>query len=109
MKYSNERSDERRVSEPVQVYLRPRERDRLARLTTKLDATKSDVLRRGLEALENQLFDPERHPALDIIGIASTSDAPPIDVARSHDEYLAAAEIASWPATPRRRARWGGE
>lgn len=109
MKYSNEHSDERRVSEPVQVYLRPRERDRLARLTSKLETTKSDVLRRGLEALENQLSDPERHPALAIIGIVSASDSPPIDVARSHDEYLAAAEIASWPANPRRRARHDSE
>src|SRR5512135_3403816 len=41
-----------RVGEPVQVYLDPADRDRLERLAAQLDATKSDVLRRGLAALE---------------------------------------------------------
>ena len=43
---------ERRVAEPVQVYLDRADRARLDRLTERLDATKSDVLRRGLEALD---------------------------------------------------------
>ncbi len=101
MKYDHDKSKGRRVAEPVQVYLRPRERDRLERLTARLDTTKSDVLRRGLEALENQLFDPGSHPALEIIGIASTADCPGVDVARAHDEYLAASEIDSWRDAPR--------
>jgi hypothetical protein len=42
----------RRVAEPVQVYLDPADRARLERLAGRLGATKSDVLRRGLEALE---------------------------------------------------------
>lgn len=41
-----------RVSEPVQVYLERADLDRLERLTTLLEATKSDVLRRGLETLD---------------------------------------------------------
>jgi hypothetical protein len=41
-----------RVAEPVQVYLDAADRARLERLTARLDATKSDVLRRGLEALD---------------------------------------------------------
>jgi hypothetical protein len=41
-----------RVAEPVQVYLAPPDRERLERLASSLGATKSDVLRRGLEALE---------------------------------------------------------
>ena len=41
-----------RVSEPVQVYLTEPDRERLDRLAEQLDATKSDVLRRGLAALE---------------------------------------------------------
>jgi hypothetical protein len=45
-------TSERRVAEPVQVYLDPADRARLDRLTERLDATKSDVLRRGLEALD---------------------------------------------------------
>ncbi len=105
MKYSNERSAGRRVAEPVQVYLRPAEQDRLERLTAKLDTTKSDVLRRGLEALEGQLSDPERHPVLGIIGMVSTAHAPGVDVARGHDVYLAATEAASWAS--RRRVRGG--
>lgn len=43
-----------RVAEPVQVYLGLADRERLERLAGKLGATKSDVLRRGLEALEAQ-------------------------------------------------------
>lgn len=105
MKYSNDRSAGRRVAEPVQVYLRPTERDRLERLTAKLDTTKSDVLRRGLEALESQLVDPERHPVLEIIGMVSTAHDPGVDIARAHDEYLAATEAASW--SRRRRVRRG--
>ena len=42
-----------RVAEPVQVYLDAPELSRLERLAELLDATKSDVLRRGLEALES--------------------------------------------------------
>jgi len=36
----------------VQVYLNPADQHRLERLTDLLETTKSDVLRRGLEALE---------------------------------------------------------
>ncbi len=112
MKYSHEKESQRRVAEPVQVYLRPNEKDRLERLTLKLDTTKSDVLRRGLEALESQLSDPELHPALSIIGIVSTGDepcGPEIDVAREHDEYLATAEIASWSGHPQQPDEHGSE
>jgi hypothetical protein len=47
-----------RVAEPVQVYLERPDRERLQRLASHLDATKSDVLRRGLEALEALLRRP---------------------------------------------------
>jgi len=77
--------------EPAQVYLDASEQRRLERLTTELDTTKSDVLRRGLEALEREVFDPEHHPALQIIGIAGAEQGPEgeFDVAREHDRYLA--------------------
>ncbi len=42
-----------RVSEPVQVYLGRAQREQLERLAAQLGATKSDVLRRGLDALES--------------------------------------------------------
>ena len=80
----------KRAREPVQVYLGAPEQERLERLTEELDTTKSDVLRRGLEALERELFDPERHPALQIIGIAGVEQGRDggFDVAREHDRYL---------------------
>ena len=90
----------RRVAEPVQVYLRPAEKDRLDRLTARLDTSKSDILRRGLEALERQISDPEHHPALGIIGIVSVPDDPELDVARDHDEVLADCEVDSWLGPP---------
>lgn len=94
MKERHESDPRRRphgVSEPVQVYLAPRDRERLDRLTGDLGATKSDVLRRGLEALERQLMDPEHHPALQVIGIAGEEADREVgyDVAREHDRYLA--------------------
>ena len=55
MKPHHERKRTRRVAEPVQVYLDRAERERLERLAARLEVTKSDVLRRGLEALESQL------------------------------------------------------
>ena len=92
----------RRVAEPVQVYLRPTEKECLDRLAARLETTKSDVLRRGLEELERQISDPEHHPALRIIGIVSVADGPEVGVARDHDDVLADCEIASWPGPPPR-------
>ena len=93
MNYNHEdaKRQPKRVREPVQVYLGAPEQERLERLTEELDTTKSDILRRGLEALERELFDPERHPALRIIGIAGVEQGREsgFDVAREHDRYLA--------------------
>ena len=106
MSYSHDKSPKRRVAEPVQVYLRPTEKERLDRLTEELDTTKSDVLRRGLKALELQMSDPEHHPVLKIIGMVSVPDDDlGIDVAREHDEYLAATEIASWSDSSKERGK----
>ena len=96
MNYDHEHNKRpaKRVREPAQVYLDVPDQDRLERLTEELDTTKSDVLRRGLEALERELFDPEHHPALQIIGIAGVDRGPEcdLDVAREHDRYLAGLE-----------------
>jgi hypothetical protein len=56
MNKRHDRSKQRRsrVAEPVQVYLDPPDRERLERLAARLEATKSDVLRQGLVALELQ-------------------------------------------------------
>jgi Arc/MetJ-type ribon-helix-helix transcriptional regulator len=96
-----------RVAEPVQVYLERADRDRLERLAGQLGATKSDVLRRGLAALERHLRDPATHPALRLIAIAERETAPPTkyDVAHQHDRALADGETAAWRQRGKPRAR----
>ena len=96
------------VSEPLQVYLDGAQRRRLEQMAGQLGLSKSDVVRRGLEALERQLTDPADHPALRIIGIAAAETAADAgyDVAREHDRYLAESERKSWK-TPRKRKRAG--
>jgi hypothetical protein len=100
MKRTHERKPSR-VAEPVQVYLSPAERARLERLARQLDATKSDVIRQGLEALELRLADPADHPVLRIIALASDTTVKPAayDVAREHDRFLAESEVDSWAKT----------
>jgi hypothetical protein len=96
----------RTVAEPVQVYLEAADRDRLERLARQFDTTKSDILRRGLAAVERELLDPESHPVLRIIGIARAHRTPdPYDVAREHDRAFADDEEARWRQPPRRRGR----
>jgi len=96
MKYNKRKSESPlRVREPVQVYLHPDDQDRLARLTDKLATSKSDVLRRGLEALEREVSDPAAHPALRLVGLGA-SDPAALDAAREHDRALADAEVRSW-------------
>ena len=97
--YHDKPKSAKRVGEPAQVYLTQADQARLERLTAQLGASKSDVLRRGLEALELQHLEPAAHPALRLIGMVdgdSLTDA--VDVAREHDRLLAHDEEASWPA-----------
>lgn len=100
MSYRRRGGRSARVAEPVQVYLQPDEQDRLARLTDRLDTSKSDVLRRGLEALERELADPTAHPVLRLIGIGESARSADhdeaVDPAREHDRVLADAEEGSW-------------
>ncbi len=106
--YDDIQKKPKRVSEPVQVYLSSDDLQRLEWLTSELGATKSDVLRRGLEALERQHADPTRHPALGILalGDSAMAPAPTYDVAREHDRFLAESEEASWqPTSARARGR----
>ena len=104
MKHKRKRPRPGRVREPVQVYLDPDDRARLERLTERLETSKSEALRRGLEALERQLTDPAEHPALRIVGIAGREGAAaqetdpdrPQDAAREHDRVLTDAEESTW-------------
>lgn len=108
MKTSHDKKP-KRVAEPVQVYLDPPDRVRLERLAADLNATKSDVLRRALEALEQQITDPDSHPAIRMIGLAGTHarhSSPPYDVGIEHDRFMAEKEIASWKK-PRKQKRGG--
>ena len=81
---------------PIQVYLVGDERQRLDRLAGHLDASKSDVIRRGLLALERELLSPSEHPALRLIGLADSEVRGGVDAARTHDQVLTDAEEASW-------------
>jgi len=105
MKYDPATPKPPRVSEPVQVYLHRPDQDRLKRLTERLGTNKSDVLRRGLEALERQVTDPADHPVLRIIGLGSSevqsnTELPgTMDPAREHDRVLADSEVESWSGT----------
>jgi hypothetical protein len=94
MTQHHERPKVRRVAEPVQVYLVATDRTRLDRLSGLLGATKSDVLRRGLQSLERELLDPEEHPALRVVGLAEAVSEPEgsYDVAR--ERHLADVEDA---------------
>lgn len=93
------------MSEPLQVYLDAAQRRRLEQMAGQLGLSKSDVVRRGLEALERQLSDPADHPALRIIGIATseTTANPGYDVALEHDRYLAESEQKSWKLARKRK------
>lgn len=51
-----------RVAEPVQVYLAGPDLDRLSRLAASSGLSKSDVLRRGLAALEAQVSTVAEEP-----------------------------------------------
>jgi hypothetical protein len=96
------------VSEPIQVYLEPAQRRRLDELASELGLTKSDVVRRGIEALDRQMTDPSEHPALRIIGLAEGHSPSDIgyDAGREHDRFLADSEEKSWkPAARGRRGR----
>lgn len=89
-----------RVREPVQVYLDRDDQERLDRLTHRLDTSKSDVLRRGLAALEQQVTNPSEHPALRIVGLVRAGpDDAAYDIAREHDRFLAETEEALWTAS----------
>jgi Arc/MetJ-type ribon-helix-helix transcriptional regulator len=101
MKHSHEPGKGRRVAEPVQVYLEPADRQRLERLTGRLGATKSDVLRRGLQALEAQTAAAQAAPAerLPLPTFAGRGLQPGVDL----DDSAALLELMDRedPAAPR--------
>ena len=101
----------RHVSEPapVQAYLTRDDYALLDRLVGQLGTSKSDVIRRGIHAVERELADPARHPALRLIGLAERElkGVAEVDVAREHDTYLAGSEEKSWRKPKSGRCRRG--
>lgn len=76
-----ERRRPSRVGEPVQVYLDTEDRERLERLTAQLDATKSDVLRRGLALLDvTSRRVPPKVPAVPLPTFAGQGLQPGVDL-----------------------------
>lgn len=91
-------------STPIQVYLAPKQRARLDRLAEQLDTSRSDILRRGIRALEREITNPDSHPTLRLIGLSDgTEHGREYDVAAEHDRFLAESEEGTW-STPRREA-----
>jgi Arc/MetJ-type ribon-helix-helix transcriptional regulator len=101
----------KKVSEPspVQVYLDRDEHERLDRLAQQLDTTKSEVLRRGVRALERQIMSPGAHPALRLIGLSGgeRAESLPYDEAVEHDRFLAESEEQSWQSRTSKGRRRG--
>ena len=101
-------------SKPIQVYLAPKQRARLDRLAEQLDTSKSDILRRGIMALEREITNPDAHPALRLIGLSHGAEhGTEYDVAAEHDRFLADTEQEAWsapakkPTSPRKRGSHG--
>lgn len=78
-----------RVREQAVVYLSARERDLLERLAEETGLSRTELFRRGLHRLADELL-TQRRPgsSLDyLVGIAEDTDAP-ADLAERHDHYL---------------------
>jgi len=77
-----------RTKKPVQVYLDERRAALLARLSRALAVSQSDVLRRGIDLLAEEMLPPEDDPLLQLVGMAGTETDSPGDLAARHDDYL---------------------
>ncbi len=95
-----------RVGEPVQVYLAVSDSERLHALAKQLGASKSDVLRQGLAALEREVSNPDRNPLLRLIGVIKSDTSisnDGRDLAREHDAFLSDALESSKKARAAQR------
>ena len=86
------------VREPVQVYLAPDDRDLLNRLVDETGLSKAEILRRGVRS-----FAREHRVTSPMLKFAMEGDAEvwPADVAKDHDDVLA----ASYRASPKKKRR----
>ena len=73
---------------PVQVYLGSRHLNILDTLVKKLNVSKAEALRRGLESLAREVVPMEEDPAWQLIGLAGEDADLPEDWSVQHDRYL---------------------
>ncbi|HDQ71725.1 MAG TPA: hypothetical protein ENN19_06465 [Chloroflexi bacterium] len=73
---------------PVQVYLGPRHQSILERIVEKLDISKAEALRQGLESLAREVVPAEEDPAWQLIGLMGEDTDSPGDLSVNHDKYL---------------------
>jgi len=76
------------LKKPVQVYLGSRHLNILDTLVKKLNVSKAEALRRGLESLAREVVPVEEDPAWQLIGLAGTDTDLPTDWSVNHDRYL---------------------
>ena len=72
-------------------------------MAAQYETSKSDVLRRGIRALERELTDPAAHPALRLIALERSiagDEAVGYDLAVEHDRFLTESEEAGWRRRP---------
>jgi hypothetical protein len=97
----------KRVREQVVVYLDPRDRTLLDKMTRKTGLPKTELFRRGLRRLADETLDESR-PGASLRYLVSTagSDAFPGDVAERADHYLYGSGYeARLKGSKRKRAR----
>lgn len=83
-------SRNRRVREPVQVYLATSDRELLEELAARTGLPRAELLRRGLRRLADELL-AERAPGWSferLVGALGDDPALPPDLAAQHDAYL---------------------
>lgn len=83
------------VREPIQVYLDLEERRQLDLLSHKLDVSRAEVLRRGIESLRREKAQSFYEAFEPLIGSVDSPDMP-TDASVNLDEYLADALEAKW-------------
>lgn len=72
------------VKHPIQIYLDDWQNAALRRLAKEKNASLSELIRRGIELLLNQV-PVEEDPAFQIIGLISSGVS---NIAENHDEYI---------------------
>jgi hypothetical protein len=77
-----------RAKKPVQVYLDEKRVTLLDRMAEALGISQSEVLRRSLDCLAQDVLAPQEEPLLKLIGLAGMDTESPGDLSTRHDDYL---------------------